>query len=81
MLQQDSYTLGPEDYIITTANGHREFYQHSDPSELTQCTGSFMSYNLNFEGKKVWILGDIFLSKYTVFFDYDNNKIGFAPKQ
>jgi Eukaryotic aspartyl protease len=55
-----------------------EFYNHSKKQEIEDCAGTFMPFNIVSGGKKVWILGDTFMSKHVVIFDRANNRIGLA---
>jgi hypothetical protein len=40
-----------------------------------KCVGAFTPLNLD----GIWVLGDVFISKYYTIFDRDQNRVGFAP--
>ena len=62
-----AFVLNGPDYVITVAAmGQR------------QCLSGFMGINLPPEGPK-WILGDLFLAKFTAVFDMGKARVGFAP--
>lgn len=74
----DSFSLTPDEYVVTLHGEDVEFYDHSN--NIDDCAGTFMPFNILFEGKKVWIMGDVFMSKYVVIFDRGNNRIGIAQQ-
>lgn len=63
----NEYTLLPEEYLIQ--------YHHKGSS---QCQVLIEPLDLNTEHGPAWIIGEIFLQKYYVVFDRDNNQVGFA---
>ena len=44
------------------------------------CISSFVPMSLSdVNGSPLWILGNAFLNRFYTAFDYDNNRVGFAP--
>lgn len=75
------FSLTPDEYVITLNGDDLEFYAHSEVAEIEDCAGAFLPFDLVTGGRKVWILGDTFMSKHVVIFDRENNRVGFAePK-
>lgn len=71
--------MTPEDYIITINNNEEvEMYQKNENAE--QCVAAFVPFNLMADNRKIWILGDTFMSGMACIFDRGNNKVGFANK-
>jgi Eukaryotic aspartyl protease. len=75
---KSSFSLTPDEYVITLKGDNLEFYEHSTAAEIEDCAGAFLPFDIVTGGRKVWILGDTFMSKHVVIFDRDNNRVGFA---
>jgi hypothetical protein len=74
------YPLSADDYIMTVNNNEEiQMYQHS-ATNVETCAATFVPFDLMADNKKVWILGDTFMSGMTCIFDRANNRIGFAAK-
>ena len=71
-----NYELNSNDYVMTlNEEGNESPYSHE---KNKNCVAAIMPMDLNENENNVWILGDIFLSKYYSIFDRDNSRIGFA---
>jgi cathepsin D len=75
------FVLTPDEYVITLKGDDLEFYTHSEAADIEDCAGAFIPFDIVTNGKKVWILGDTFMSKQTVIFDRENNRVGFAKQR
>lgn len=53
-------------------------YDHKDNSELLECAPVFMPLDYPEPIGPLWIMGDIFMSRYVSIFDRDTNKVGFG---
>ena len=53
-------------------------YQKNTNAE--NCAGAFVPFDLMADNRKIWILGDTFMSGMACIFDRANNKVGFAQK-
>jgi len=59
------YTLSGSEYIFGAKGG--------------QCISAFAGIDLPSGGGQMWILGDVFLTKYVSVFDFGQTRVGFAP--
>mmetsp|Transcript_33408 Transcript_33408/g.30397 ORF Transcript_33408/g.30397 Transcript_33408/m.30397 type:complete len:144 (+) Transcript_33408:848-1279(+) len=75
----EKYALSSNEYIATVSeDGELEMYEHSEGS--AECAGVFIPMDLVAGDKKIFILGDTFMSKFNIAFDYGNKKIGIAGR-
>lgn len=62
----NTYTLTIKDYVIEDAG---------------ECIFAMTGIDVPAPAGPLWILGDVFMRKYYVEFDLDNNRLGFAPSK
>jgi len=75
------YPLTPEDYIITVnQNEELQMYEDANPENIEGCAATFVPFDLMADNRKVWILGDTFMSGMACIFDRAGNRVGFANK-
>lgn len=53
-------------------------YDHNKIEEIIDCTASFMPLDYPEPIGPLWIMGDIFMSKYVSIFDRDTESVGFG---
>lgn len=69
-----TFTIGKRDYTITP-----EQYVLKEHTEKTpQCLTGFQPMDLSAKSGQLWILGDIFMSKFYSIFDRENDRVGLA---
>ncbi|XP_072002796.1 cathepsin E-like [Engystomops pustulosus] len=61
------YTISPEQYVLKE---HRQ--------KSVQCLSGFQPMDLATKSGQLWILGDIFMSKFYSIFDRENDRVGLA---
>ncbi|CAD8191085.1 unnamed protein product [Paramecium pentaurelia] len=73
------YILSPKDYILTiTQSGVEAPYHHSSMDQIVGCAGTIFPLDLPPKQGPLWILGDVFITKYSAKFDRDKNRVGLA---
>lgn len=76
-INNDIYSLDPKDYLISISeNGIKGLYDHPKNEDRVQCFAAFSV--LDFEENNIFILGDIFLTKYYSIYNLKEKKIGLA---
>lgn len=79
VIDKKEYVLTHEDYILTITNsGVEPPYQHSSADQIIGCAGTIFPLDLPPKQGPLWILGDIFITKYSALFDRDHNRVGLA---
>ncbi|XP_030070118.1 cathepsin E-A [Microcaecilia unicolor] len=69
-----TFTIGCKDYTLTA----EQFILKERIGDATVCISGFQSMDFNSSLGPVWILGDIFMSKYYCIFDRGNDRVGIA---
>ncbi|XP_068129753.1 cathepsin E-like [Hyperolius riggenbachi] len=64
---QRDYTISPEQYVIKESNG-----------KTPVCLAGFQRMDLETKSGSLWILGDIFMSKFYSVFDREHDRVGLA---
>jgi len=63
-----AYVYDPLDYVLVI-----------EDQGQTQCLSAFMGLDIDTGTGPFWILGDAFMGKHYTAFDFDNDRVGFAP--
>lgn len=74
------YEITPEDYIISmSADGEVFPYIHAkNKRNIVDCMPAISEMPYGPPIGPLWIIGDIFMSKYFTVFDRGNDRVGFA---
>ncbi|KRW98489.1 Aspartic peptidase domain [Pseudocohnilembus persalinus] len=79
------YSLSPQDYVISKDNQGNDVELIQDPVDENQnyCLNTFFSLDVPEPKGPLWILGDIFMSKYYSVFERgeNQNRVGFAKSK
>jgi cathepsin D len=86
------YTLEPKEYILTLTslfgfdsyfkeNGVDPPYEHSSIDDIISCAGTLFPLDIPSPQGPLWILGDVFITKYSAAFNRDTNQIGLAESK
>ncbi|CAD8192015.1 unnamed protein product [Paramecium pentaurelia] len=79
VIDGNNYVLQPKDYILTiTQAGVEPPYQHSSMDQIVGCAGTIFPLDLPPKQGPLWILGDVFITKYSAKFDREKNRVGLA---
>jgi hypothetical protein len=73
------YELLPEEYAVTMQkNRIAELFKPSPKEDIEGCAAAILPLDIGNVSESIWIIGNIFLSKYSALFDHDNSRIGLA---
>jgi cathepsin D len=71
------FPIPAREYVLTfTSEGEEDPGMHSD--DVEDCMTAFMAMDISAPEGPLWVLGDIFLSRYYSIFDRDHDRVGFA---
>lgn len=77
-----NYDIKPEEYVLTvTESGVEDPHHHSDQDDVVECVGAFYELDIPAPEGPIWVMGDIFMSKYYSVFDRETRKIGLAKSK
>lgn len=71
------YPLLPEEYMLSADGYSSSMYHHTD--QPTECKAAFIDIDIDEPNYgPLWILGDLFMSKYYTVFDREQERVGFG---
>jgi hypothetical protein len=76
---KESYILEGKDYVLASRKRQKRPLEHRKPPN--RCISGIMPMNIPRQNEMTWVLGDLFMSKFYLSFDFDNRRIGIGrPK-
>ncbi|MEE6480551.1 hypothetical protein FKM82_012608 [Ascaphus truei] len=69
-----TFTIGERDYTLTSD----QYVIKEQSSRSSVCLSGFQAMDISTKSGHLWILGDIFMSKYYSVFDRGHDRVGFA---
>ncbi|KAM8971973.1 cathepsin E-B-like [Pelodytes ibericus] len=69
-----TFTIGNRDYTLTSD----QYVIQENTSRLPLCITGFQAIDISTKRGPIWILGDIFMSKFYCVFDREHDRVGFA---
>lgn len=67
------FALSPNDYIL-----QQDVEDPATNTTVSQCILGFIGFDIPPPAGPLWILGDVFISRFYTIFDFGNDRVGFA---
>jgi hypothetical protein len=75
------YTLEAYEYLTIIGEGYASMYDSTvDADQIKGCFMNVYTLDIKLMGYTLWLLGDVFISKYYAIFDYENEQVAFAER-